>query len=205
MSALNAMYGSVGKECAVAAPSGVGNAEGVPACNWYVAVVKNNTELNVRSRLEARGVECYVPVQREMRLWKNGRRSNVDRVVIPAKVFVFCTEASRRDIVALPYIKRFMTDRASIASGTGAVVRIPDAQMSKLMFMVGNSETPVTFTDVCFSKGDLVKVIRGRLAGLEGVVHRIDDKQSELIVNIDFLGSAKLSISTLDVERIGTG
>lgn len=188
----------------VTVPSGVGSAVGVSESHWFVAIVKNNTEKSVLEKLKKFGYECYVPLQEELRIWKNGKRAVVERVVIPAMVFIKCTEYVRKDIVTLPYIIRFLANRAGTSlNGTAKPLAIiPDVQMKKLMFMVGNSDSPISFSSIPYKKGDLVRVIRGKLAGLEGEVKAVDDKHSEIIVNLDFLGNARLTIETIDVERI---
>lgn len=43
-------------------------------------------------KIAALGYDTYVPTQKELRRWKNGRRKIIDRIVIPAAVFVRCTE-----------------------------------------------------------------------------------------------------------------
>lgn len=188
----------------VTVPSGVGSAVGVAKSNWFVAVVKNNTEKAVLERMLKLGYECYVPIQKEIRIWRNGKRAIVDRVVIPSLVFIHCTEAVRRDVVSLPYIIRFLTNRAgSSPEGLNKPLAIiPDSQIRTLQFMVGNSDTPVTFTPCIYRQGDKIRVIRGNLKGLEGEVQVVDDRHSELSVVIGLLGSAKLTIDTVDVELI---
>jgi len=188
----------------VTVPSGVGSAVGVAKSNWFVAVVKNNTEKAVLERMLKLGYECYVPIQKEIRIWRNGKRAIVDRVVIPSLVFIHCTEAVRRDVVSLPFIIRFLTNRAgSSPEGLNKPLAIiPDSQIRTLQFMVGNSDTPVTFTPCIYRQGDKIRVIRGNLKGLEGEVQIVDDRHSELSVVIGLLGSAKLTIDTVDVELI---
>ena len=140
----------------VTVPSGVGSAVGVAKSNWFVAVVKNNTEKAVLERMLKLGYECYVPIQKEIRIWRNGKRAIVDRVVIPSLVFIHCTEAVRRDVVSLPFIIRFLTNRAgSSPEGLNKPLAIiPDSQIRTLQFMVGNSDTPVTFTPCIYRQGD---------------------------------------------------
>ncbi len=188
----------------VTVPSGVGSAVGVAKSNWFVAVVKNNTEKAVLERMLKLGYECYVPIQKEIRIWRNGKRAIIDRVVIPSLVFIHCTEAVRRDVVSLPFIIRFLTNRAgSSPEGLNKPLAIiPDSQIRTLQFMVGNSDTPVTFTPCIYRQGDKIRVIRGNLKGLEGEVQIVDDRHSELSVVIGLLGSAKLTIDTVDVELI---
>ena len=188
----------------VTVPSGVGSAVGVAKSNWFVAVVKNNTEKAVLERMLKLGYECYVPIQKEIRIWRNGKRAIVDRVVIPSLVFIHCTEAVRREVVSLPFIIRFLTNRAgSSPEGLNKPLAIiPDSQIRTLQFMVGNSDTPVTFTPCIYRQGDKIRVIRGNHKGLEGEVQVVDDRHSELAVVIGLLGSAKLTIDTVDVELI---
>ena len=188
----------------VTVPSGVGSAVGVAKSNWFVAVVKNNTEKAVLERMLKLGYECYVPIQKEIRIWRNGKRAIVDRVVIPSLVFIHCTEAVRREVVSLPFIIRFLTNRAgSSPEGLNKPLAIiPDSQIRTLQFMVGNSDTPVTFTPCIYRQGDKIRVIRGNLKGLEGEVQVVDDRHSELSVVIGLLGRAKLTIDTVDVELI---
>lgn len=76
----------------VASADVVDGAVGVEEKHWYVAVVNNNSERSVAERLmDARmgdAYECYVPTQREKRVWRNGRKKDVDRVLLPAMLFV---------------------------------------------------------------------------------------------------------------------
>lgn len=150
------------------------------------------------------GYVSYVPVQEQWRIRKNGRKVKVERIVIPSTVFVRCSEIERRDIVTFPFIFKFMTNLAGtpLASGRKPLAVIPDEQIDKLRFMVGNSDTPVSFSSEPYKKGDFVKIIRGNLSGLEGEVQIIDSKHSEIIVSLDVLGNARLTIETVNVERI---
>lgn len=179
-------------------PTGVGDAVGVPDRHWFVAIVKHNTEKSSEEKLLKTGYEAYVASQRELRVWRNGRKKTVDRVVIPSTVFVHCTESERREIVALPFINRFMTDKAIGADRRLAV--IPDAQMATLRFMLGNSDSPVSIGT--YKRGDHVQVVRGNLAGLEGEVIELEDGRNELTVLIDFLGCARVAIDPTDCRRV---
>ena len=187
-----------------AGPSGVDDAVGVSDRKWYVAIVGNNREKSVAEKLEALGFESFVASQEELRVWKNGRRKTVDRVLLSAIVFVRCTESERRRIVVnLPYINRFMTDRAakSDASLNRPLAVVPDSQMAALRFMLGQSDNPVTFSGDYVS-GQNVRVVRGNLRGLEGEIVSLADGSSQLVIVIDALGCAKVHINPIDVEHI---
>lgn len=187
---------------AATATMGVGDAVGVARSHWFVAIVKNNTEKSVAEKLSDAGVTFYLPTQEELRIWRNGRRKKVERVVIPATIFIHCTEPERREIVKLPYINRFMTNKAACSPGRvgSPLAVIPDSQIRTLRFMLGNAEGEVTVSPV-YGKGDKVKVIRGCLRGLEGEIIETSGG-SELMVRIDIFGCARVSINPTNVSKI---
>lgn len=183
--------------------SGVDDAVGVPPGKWFVAIVNSRHEKTVAEKLEALGHSAYVAAQKEMRVWKNGRRKVVDRVVIPSVVFVNCTEKTRREIVNLPYIFRFMVNRSAESGALNKPVAvIPDNEIAKLKFMLGQSDYPVNFEPVSFKVKDNVRVIRGSLTGLVGEVVKESDGAHTLTVVIEHLGCAKVNIDAQDVELL---
>lgn len=186
-----------------AGSSDVDGAVGVPSRKWFVAIVNARHEKSVAEKLANLGYEAFVAAQKELRIWKNGRRKLVDRVIIPSIVFVRCTEPQRREIVTQPFIFRFMVNR-SANSGTlnKPVAVIPDKEIQKLRFMLGQSDYPVDFEPVAFKAKDCVRVIRGSLIGLVGEIAETSDGTHTLTVVIEQLGCAKVTIDPLDVELI---
>lgn len=177
-----------------------------PTKNWYIAIVNNNSEKACCERLQARiasqpegekDYEVYVAAQKEMREWRNGRRKLVERIIFPTLVFIRCTELMRRkEIVFLPYIKRFMVNIAgSPENGHRPVAVIPDHQMRSLMRMVSDAESQITIDSRPFRRGEKVRVNGGKLMGLEGYVLSCPDNSTSLVIDIGILGSAKVNIS----------
>ena len=186
-----------------AVPTGVDGAVGVPAAKWFVAIVNSRHEKSAADRLRESGLETYVATQREMRVWANGRRRRIDRVVIPSTVFVRCTEKERRVIVTLPFINRFMVNRTADSGGLNKPVAvIGDAEINRLKFMLGNSDTPVGFAPTEFRVNDNVRVVRGNLRGLQGEIRRNSDGTHTLVVSLSLLGGATVFIDPCDVEKI---
>lgn len=184
-------------------PVGVDGAVGVPDAKWFVAIVNSRHEKAVGGKLAEIGLEAYVATQKELRVWKNGRRKIIDRVVIPSIVFVHCTEPQRRQIVTLPYICRFLVNRTADSSGLNKPVAvISDAEIKKLKFMLGQSDNPVEFVPVQFRVHDNVHVVRGILRGLEGEIRENSDGTHTLVVSLPLLGGATVRIQPTDVERI---
>lgn len=195
----------IGKEnkALAAVPSGVDGAVGVPGRRWYVAIVSPRHEKSVSEKLTHQGVETYVATQRELHVWKNGRRRQVERVVIPGIVFVRVSESERRAIVAHPFIHRFMVDRCAESRGLNRPAAvIPDVEMQKLQFMLGHAEAPVEFVATSYNVHDSVRVVRGGLMGLTGEIIETGDGRHRLTVSIAMLGGATVHIDPSDVEKI---
>lgn len=183
----------------------VDSAVGVPGPFWFVATVHFNSEKQSAEKLAKMGIETYLPTQKEVRIWRNGRKSTVDRIVIPSTVFIRCTEEERRQIVKLPFIYRFMTDKARtsvVETFNKPVAVISDDEINRLKFILGQSDVPVTITDRPYKVGDKVRVIRGTLRGLEGEVFGTESGKSEIAVALEFFGCAKLVIDTINLEVI---
>ncbi|MDE6340911.1 MAG: UpxY family transcription antiterminator [Muribaculaceae bacterium] len=185
-------------------PQGIDNAVGVPERKWFVAIVNSRHEKVVAERLKEINVENYVAIQKEPRLWRNGKRKIVDRVVIPSTVFVKCTEYERRKIIVnLPYINRFMVNRTAYTGGLNKPVAvIGEAEMQTLQFMLGHAEHPVGFIPTVFKVNDNVRVVRGRLRGLEGEIISNPDGSHNLVVGLPLLGGATVFIDPSDVEKL---
>lgn len=184
------------------ATQGVGDAEGVADRKWFVAIVNNNTEKAAQERLEKQGYETYVAKQEVTRIWKNGRKRKVDKVLLPTLVFIKCTERERKEIVTLPYINRFMTNKAgaSTTSATKPLATIPQKEIETMRFMLGQSDIPVTFVETPYKINDRVVIVRGSLRGLEGEVVGTIDGKSHIVVRIDILGTAKVAIDPVNLQ-----
>lgn len=183
------------------------------AKHWYVAIVNNKSEKacleKLQQHLKSRSAaeetyEVYVAIQQEMSVRRDGKRRKVDRIVFPALLFIRCTERLRRkEIVYLPYIKRFMVNIAGERQDTRRPVAIiPDDQMHKLMRMVNDAEEQVTIESRPLHLGERVRVNGGKLVGLEGNVWEDSDGSTSLVIMIDMLGCAKVSIARDLLEPI---
>ncbi|GEM_PF-46008 len=182
----------------------VDDAVGVQKRCWFVAIVNNKTERQCAKKLEKLGYECYVPTQKETHVWRTGVKKIIERVVLPSMIFIHTTEAERKHhIVALPYINRFMTNRAGSKGKFGKypIAVIPDDQIQRLKFILGHTDAPIEFEQTTFSLGDKVRVIRGSLAGAEGYIIECFDA-TYFAIRVGFLGVAKVRISHKDLELI---
>lgn len=167
--------------------------------HWYVAIVKHGNEKIVGKMLTEQGYENYVALQRVFKQYSSGRKKWVESLVLPSKVFVWVTEKERmQNVVTLPLINRFMVDpsRHENYEGRSAAAIIPDKEMRIFRCMLEQDELPVTVDEIgtSYSTGDSVRVVAGKLAGLEGTVIRTADGKRQLYVSLDILGSASVEV-----------
>lgn len=188
----------------------VDGAVGVPKApekHWYIAVVAHRSERLCSKWLTDLGVQNYVASQWEVRHWRNGRRQRVERIVLPARIFVRTTEEQRlRQVVQLPYIFRFVTDpaRRPTPDAKAPAARIPDQEMEHFRRMLGQDELPVFLEDsrIQYIVGEKVRVIAGRLFGMEGKVVQTDHDKRRLYISLDILGSAYVEIDKNYLEPL---
>ena len=171
---------------------------------WFIAFVGNNQEKSVSRRLEGMGYEVYLPVQEVVSVWKDGRRKLRERIVLPNLLFVRLTEHERKEVVAFPFVKRFMVDRAgqTDAYNRHPLAVIPDEQMERFKFMLGQNEMEIFMEPLALKIGDAVRIIRGSLVGLEGHVYQGNVGKSCVAVKLDFLGCAIAEVALSDIELI---
>lgn len=163
---------------------------------WLVAYVQSCLEKKTAQRLAAMGIECYLPVQSEIRQWSD-RRKRVDRLVIPMMIFVHVTPQERPLPLSLQAVSRYMVLRGE---STPAV--IPDEQMDRFRFMLDYSPEAVEMCSAPLAPGDAVKVIKGPLAGLEGELITVNGK-NKVAVRLDMLGCAHVDVPIGFVEKRG--
>jgi transcription antitermination factor NusG len=150
------------------------------------------------------GYEVYLPVQEVVSVWKDGRRKLRERIVLPNLLFVRLTELERKEVVAFPFVKRFMVDRAgqTDAYNRHPLAVIPDEQMERFKFMLGQNEMEIFMEPLALKIGDAVRIIRGSLVGLEGHVYQGNAGKSCVAVKLDFLGCAIAEVALSDIELI---
>ena len=162
---------------------------------WYVAYVRLFHERKTAERLAAMGIESFVPVREEIHQWSQ-RKKKVMRVLIPQMIFIHATQKERMEALTLASISHYIVLRGE---HTPAV--IPDRQMRQFMFMVDYSTETIEMFTSPLEPGQMIKVIKGPLSGMEGELIEIDGK-SKVVVRLDLLGCAGVDMPIGYVEAL---
>lgn len=172
---------------------------------WFVAEVKNNTELSVSKKLEKDGFDTLVLRQRVLvddetmhrKVWKNV-------FVMRGRVLVYCSEKERLEVIKCPNIRRFMVDRTSCErnSNRHPIVVLSQEEVDVMKILLNQADQRVELSDKIV-KGVKVYVTKGVLKGYTGEVDTLNKARTRIRINI--LGQYTLSvfIDRGDVEVVG--
>lgn len=153
---------------------------------WVALTVRPRLERPVQQRLTSAGMETFVPWHGVRRRWSD-RVKVVEENLFPGYVFCRSKFSDRRLVMGQPGV-------ASVVSFNHTPATIPDMQIDALRLVIqsGLSLGPWPFLKV----GQKVRIERGVLAGLEGVLAR-NVAAWNLVVSVDAL---QRSIA-VEVER----
>lgn len=162
---------------------------------WFAIRVRLFHELKTRDNLEKMGIECFVPIHSEVRIWHD-RRVIKDRVLTPQLIFIYATEKERIEV-----LKMSATLYTVCIPGKSVPARIPDSQMQAFIFFVTNANQQIAFTEEPLREGDRVRIITGALTGLEGIIAHGKGK-NYFAIKVDLLGCAIMEIENTMIEKI---
>lgn len=158
--------------------------------SWYAAHVFSRHEKQVARQLEERRVNCFLPLYRSVRRWKD-RRKELDLVLFPGYVFVQLDLKDRLRVLQVPGVARFV-------SFNGHPAPLPDADIESLIngLVEGVRAEPHPYLKV----GQHVRVKYGPMAGTQGILVRRKDK-FRVVLSIDLImRSVAVEVDEADVE-----
>jgi transcription antitermination factor NusG len=165
---------------------------GTPLLRWYATYVCSRHEKQVLSQLQERNVNCFLPLYRSVRRWKD-RRKELELVLFPGYVFVRIDLKERLRVLQLPSVVRFV-------SFNGQPAALPDAEIEILTrgLASGIRAEPHPYLRV----GQRVQIRYGPLAGAEGILLRRKDKL-RVVLSIDLImRSVAVEVDEADVEPV---
>jgi transcription antitermination factor NusG len=157
---------------------------------WYAAYTSPRHEKSVARQLEERHIDCFLPLYRSMRRWKD-RRKEVALILFPGYVFVRMLPSDRLPVLQLPGVVRFVTFHGSPSP-------LPENEIEALRKGLENHIRAKSHPYL--KAGRRVRVKNGAMAGAQGILIR--RKQGcRLIISLDaIMRSVALEIDEEDVE-----
>ena len=165
------------------------------ALPWWAVYTRHQHEKQVSDTLQAKGYEVLLPMYDSVRRWKD-RRKLISLPLFPGYVFVRGCRDRRLGIVSTPGV--FM-----VLSRGDAAAEIPEEEILAIRRTLEAkfAVEPHPFLNC----GDRVRVIRGALEGLEGILVR-KKNIFRLVLSVDMLArSVAMEINASDVQPVHKG
>jgi transcription antitermination factor NusG len=159
---------------------------------WYAAYTEARHEKKIAHQLEAREISCFLPCYRSLRRWKD-RKKLVELPLFPSYVFVHLALKDRLRVLQLPGVVQLVGAR-------GLPEAIPDCELNSLRQGLAG-KLPME-PHPYLTAGRRVRVIRGAVAGLEGILLR-RKQQFRFVLSIELLQrSVALEVDEADLEPL---
>ena len=154
--------------------------------NWYALTTKLQHEKAVADQLLGKALESYLPLYRARSRWSD-RIKTIDCPLFPRYVFCRFGFADRLKVLSTPSVTAIV--------GFGRKPRaIPDHEIESIQAVAGSG---LPFSPWPFLRmGQRVRVCRGALEGLEGILAR-EKSGYRVIVNVELLNRAV----AVEIER----
>lgn len=165
----------------------------VDLVSWYAIQTRSRHEKVVAEQLWQKGIECFLPLYEKVSRWKD-RRKLVSLPLFPGYLFVHANISERKlDILKVPSVVR-------VVGFSGRAESIDGKQIQAVKELVFR-EIPVD-PHPYLAVGDRVRIVRGPLCGLEGILLEKKGK-FRFVLSIDIIRQAvSCEISAADVEKI---
>jgi transcription antitermination factor NusG len=175
-------------------PQGLDSTRGLDS-HWWALYTRHQHEKVVADMLSAKGFEVFLPLYDSIRRWKD-RQKLISLPLFPCYVFVRGGLHRRLQVVTTPGIHMILSHGAEVAV-------IPEDEIEAIRRTI---EGPCRMEPHPFLRcGERVRVIRGSLQGIEGLLVR-KKNQFRLVLSVEMLAkSVAVEIDASDVEPVAGG
>ena len=159
---------------------------------WWALYTRHRHEKAVAEMLAAKDFEVFLPLYESIRRWSD-RQMRITLPLFPCYVFVRGGLHRRLDVVTTPGVHMILFHGEHVAI-------IPDSEIQAIRKAV---DGPSRIEPHPFLKcGERVRVIRGSLEGVEGILVRKKNAY-RLVLSVDMMAqSAAVEIDASDVEPV---
>ena len=159
---------------------------------WWAVYTRHQHEKVVAEMFELKGIEVFLPLYESVRRWKD-RKKLLTMPLFPCYVFVRGSLNRRLPVLSTPGVHMILShgERAAV---------IPEEEIEAIRRSVEGSfqVEPHPFLRC----GELVRVTRGSLEGVEGILVR-KKSQYRLVLSVNMLAqSVAVEIDASDVEPV---
>ena len=140
---------------------------------WLVIYTRSRAEKKVRDELVYNNIECFVPIQKKLRKWRD-RKMWVEMPLISGYCFV---HIARKD-----YDRVLQTDNVvCYVTFEGKAAEISKKQIEYLQQLSQQSDFEVIVSHENFEPGREVEIVKGPMLGMRGELVRAQGKQKFIL------------------------
>jgi transcriptional antiterminator NusG len=157
---------------------------------WFALWTKSRHEQAVRTQLEQKAIEAFLPTVVRWSRWKD-RKKKIDWPLFPGYCFARFDPQQRLTVLKCGGV-------VNIVSIEGEPARIPEYEIHAIRQLV---ESDLAY-DPCplIHEGMMVEVAHGPLKGVVGRLSRKNDK-ARLVLSVDLIGQAvSVEVDAADVK-----
>ncbi len=162
--------------------------------HWFAAYTTPRHEKRISEHFQLRQIEHFLPLYRSARRWKDGSRGTVELPLFPSYIFVHVVREQRVSVLQTAGVLSLVT------SGREPVA-LPDVEIETLRAgLYLRQVEPHRYLVV----GERVRISRGALAGMEGVLLR--KRSLRVVLTLDLMmQSIAVEVDANDVEPVPAG
>ena len=157
---------------------------------WYAVFTVPRNEKSVERQLSLREIECFLPTYETVRVWKNRQRVKVILPLFPTYLFVNVDRRDRARVLQSPGVLQIVgTSREPLP--------LPDSEIEFLRSdFCKNKAEPYRE----FAIGQRVRVCRGLMQGVEGVLVR-KNNSLRFVITLSLINQhAAIEVCAEDLE-----
>jgi transcription antitermination factor NusG len=147
---------------------------------WFGIHVRSKCEAQVDRHLRLRDLESFLPLRRVRHRWSD-RTKVVDEPLFPGYLFCRIDLTEHLRVLSVPGVVDIVSIGKSPAPIDGAEIQSIQALVASAICL-----TP----SPCVSVGQRVRIERGPLMGVEGIIARTADGKPRLVVSVMLLNRA---------------
>ena len=146
---------------------------------WYAIWTRSRHEKQVRDRLTGQGIEPLLPLVKQIHRWKD-RKKQVDLPLFPGYCFARFAWKDHLAVVRAPGV-------VQVIGSSGKPEPIPDHEIEAIRKLM-TSTLPYD-SHPYLQEGMRVRVIRGPLEGVEGILTR-KERHHRMVIGIQLIQQA---------------
>lgn len=163
---------------------------------WFAVYTRYKREKLVHKRLQERGIQAYLPIQRLTRRYER-KVKMVELPLISCYVFTRITKKNYVPVLDIPDVLHFVKFSQNL-------IAIPDREIRLLQRITGDG-IEVELEPRSMLIGEEVEIVSGNLSGIRGVLVEKDRKKN-FVIELNSIGYAlRIAVEPALLKRAGGG